>query len=413
MTMASRLPALLLAAALALGGALLPSAVHAEPGDLARGFGQRGHRDLGRLYEPELERIDRGRIAVAGVLPNGAVSVRLVSANGDVVRSFGSRGARVLGKGVRHSRLNVAWSFKRNLIFVNAHFLDEGTEYARLWALNPDGSLARNFGDRGSVTHGPGFWNDIAAQNRKLLVLGQSNVARLRGDGLTFDPTFNGGAGSTAFPAPGLVLQEIEPMLPGFYVTGASQEGLEVYRLFDGGGIDTSWADSGNSTWTPQAPAGYTVTGYTGGLADVRDKEQALVYTGTIRATSPDSPGTTSRFEVVGALLPTGYLDTDGFGNGIHRGYRAGGAPVSIRRERVLVPGSVATKRGRTASITRLTPYGRPDPGFGVRGSYRDARTSAYDTVAMLPSRRGLIVGVQLHRSKRAGFRTVLVGVRG
>jgi hypothetical protein len=408
MVIAARLPALLLAAALALGGALLPASAYAGPGDLDRSYGKGGHRDVGRLWEPEMERIDRGRVVVAGARDAGGVAVTLLTAQGDPVRGFGRRGTRVLGQGESYSRINLAWSSKRDLIFVNAHKYTGGSEYAQLWALTPTGRPAKAFGNDGTVTHGPGFWNDIAVQYRKLLVLGQTNLARLRGDGLTFDATFNNGAGVIGFADPGLVLQQIDPARRGFFVSGASQAGLEVYRLRNGGYLDTAWGDSGNSTWAAQPREPYTATAYEGGLMDVRDKLGSIVYTGTIYA---DYLGQNYLFQTVGALLPNGYLDTEGFRNKEPQGYSPNGAPVALARGKVLVPGHVFGEGGRKASITRLTRSGRLDRAFGVRGTYRDGG-SAYDTVAVLPPVRGTIVGLQLRQSEKAGFRVSVVGLQ-
>jgi hypothetical protein len=409
MVIAARLPALLLAAALALGGALLPTSAYAGPGDLDRSYGKGGHRELGALFEPDMERIDRGRLVVAGAREDGGVAVTLLTAQGDPVRGFGRRGTRILGQGVSYSRINLAWSSKRDLVFVNAHRYTGGNEYAQVWALTPTGRLAEAFGNGGTVTHGPGYWNDIAVQYRKLLVLGQTNLARLRGDGLTFDATFNNGAGVIGFAEPGLVLQEIDPARRGFFVSGASRAGLEVYRLRNGGYLDTAWGDSGNSTWAAQPREPYTATAYEGGLMDVRDKLGSIVYTGMIYA---DYLGQNYLFQTVGALLPNGYLDTEGFRNGEPRGYSPSGSPEALVRGKVLVPGTVFGDRGRQASITRLTRSGRLDREFGVRGSYRDPRPSAYDTVAVLPPARGTIVGLQ-RRQTDSGPRVTLVGLQG
>ena len=406
--MQMRTPALLLTAALTLGGLLLPTAAHAGPGDLDRSYGKGGHRELWRAYEPEMERIDRGRVVVAGARSKGGVAVTLLTAQGDPVRGFGRRGTRVVGQGGSYSRINLTWSSTRDLIVVNAHKYVDGTEYAQLWALTPTGRSAKAFGDGGTVTHGPGHWNDIAFQYRKLLVLGDTSMARLRGDGLTFDATFNNGAGSIGFTDPGLVLQQIAPARRGFFVSGASQAGLEVYRLRKGGFLDTAWGDSGNSTWAAQPREPYTATAYEGGLMAVRDKLGSIVYTGSIYA---DYLGQNYLFQTVGALLPDGSLDTEGFRNKEPQGSSPNGAPVALARGKVLVPGHVSGKGGRKASITRLTRSGQLDRGFGIRGTYRDGRTSTYATVAVLPPFRGTIVGLQLRRSDR-GFRVSVVGLQ-
>jgi hypothetical protein len=411
MVIAARLPALLLAAALALGGALLPASAYAGPGDLDRSYGQGGHRDLGALYELAVERVGEGRVATAALTPTGAVRVQLTGAGGDRVRSFGQRGVRVLGRDFEHSRPDLTWMPKRRLILVNAHYRPDGNEHARLWALRPDGSLAKGFGDRGTVTHGPGSWNDVQAQGERLLVVGQNQVARLRPDGLSFDPTFNGGAGAVTLSDPGLVLQEIHLHRRGFFVSGASDQGLEVFRLTGGGRRDTGWGDgTGNSTWAPPPPSGYTTTGYDGGWMDVRTRKGSIVYTGTVQATFPGTAGT-YHFRVVGALRPNGYLDED-FRNGQPLDYSVSGSPVGVTRGRVLVPGSVFGEDRTAAAVTRLTSGGRVDRTYGTRGSFRERSGNIYQVLGVLPPYRGTTVAWAIGYSEKRGAFGRLIGIR-
>jgi hypothetical protein len=400
--------ALLLTIGLLTGGLLLPTTAHADPGDLARSFGKAGHRDLGAGYEADLVRIAKGRVVVAGVAKTGAVKVQMVSARGDRVRGFGKRGVKVLGKGTYNSRVNVTWMPKRQLVIVNAHYNPDGNQYARLWALKPNGALATGFGNDGTVTHGPGFWNDVQARGRKLLVIGQSQVARLQPDGLTFDQSFNGGTSVVDLLDPGLVLQEIHLHRRGFFVSGASREGLEVFRLTGGGRRDTGWGDgTGNSTWAPSAGSA-TPTGYEGGLMDVRTRSGAIVYLGAVRATYN---GTEYLYRVTGALKPNGYLDED-FRNGENLSYRPGGGPVALGSGRVLVPSTVYGDDRYFAAVTRLKDQGEVDGAFGVRGSFRDQRGSAEDMVAVLPPKRGPIIGLVRGYREDSGTYLGLVGIQ-